>query len=67
MSSLFAAPKAPKIQPAPPPPQVDEAAKAAEEEARLSRRRGRAASILTGEQGVTTPLGNVGKSTLLGG
>ena len=46
MSSLLK-PKMPKIEPTPPPPTIDEAQLARNEQRRLSRRRGRAATIMS--------------------
>lgn len=48
------------------PPTVDEARQAAERGDLLRRRRGRAATVLTGSSGDTSAV-NVGTKTLLGG
>jgi hypothetical protein len=61
MSSLFK-PKMPKVQPTPPPPTIDEAQQRRIEERRLSRRRGRAASIMSTPE--SRMAGAVGTTTL---
>lgn len=69
MGGLFggSAPKPPKPpEPPPPPPTVDEARQSAENEQRLRRRKGRAANILTGKDGVSEEP-TVGTHALLGG
>lgn len=51
------APPMPKLPDPPLVPTVDEAAKAVEESDRLKKRKGRAATILTGKKGAATPKG----------
>lgn len=58
MSRLFKAPSVPdppKIEPPLPVPTIDDAGKARELQDRLRRRRGRAASVLTGSSGSGLP------------
>ena len=71
MTSLFSAPKAPTIAPAPPTPKEDPAAIAARAEAADRERRkrlagGRASTILTSPLG-DTGTANVSAAQLLGG
>jgi len=61
MSSLFK-PKMPKVQPTPPPPTIDEAQERRIEQRRMSRRRGRAASIMSTPE--SRMAGAVGTTTL---
>jgi hypothetical protein len=61
MSSLFK-PKMPKIEPTPAPPTIDEAQQRRIEERRLSRRRGRAATIMSSPE--SRMAGGVGTTTL---
>lgn len=65
---LFTKPDVPKLPtPAapPPPPTVEDAGVKAEQDAdALKKRRGRAATILTGQDGASAP--NVGTKSLLG-
>lgn len=58
MSRLFGTPKVPdppKIEAPPPVPTIDDAGRAREAQDRLLRRRGRAASVLTGSSGSGLP------------
>ena len=64
MSGLFK-PKMPKIEPPPPPPETDVAKQREIESTRLRRRKGRAASIMSTEQG--RQQGGVAMTKLLGG
>lgn len=60
----FSPPK-PKVPKAPaPPPTIDDSVALQEAQARIRERRGRAASMLTGERGIPSPLG---ASSILGG
>jgi len=65
MSGLFG--KAPKPEPPPPPPPAiaDEAVGDAAEIERLRKRRGRAATLLTSGEGITS-VADVARKTLLG-
>ena len=65
MSSLFK-PKMPKIEPTPPPPTIDEAQQARIEQRRLSRRRGRAATIMSSPESRVAGVGTTQLTSRLG-
>ena len=66
MSALFKTPKIPKPEAPPPIPTVDDAALRRNEQLRLRKRRGRAATLMSGVAGdPSTP--NVSAAHLLGG
>jgi hypothetical protein len=63
----FKSPKPPDPLPAPPPVRQGDAERMAREAADAARKRkGRAASILTGEKGLEGRLGPIGRPALLG-
>ncbi len=64
MSGLFSKPNIPAPVQPPPPPTVDEARAAVETRDQLVKRRGRRASVLTGDGGAASP--TVGKPSLIG-
>lgn len=64
MGSLFGGGKPPPPPPPPPVPTTDQARLRAEQSNALARKRGRAASVLTGPTGVDTP--PTSKPTLIG-
>ena len=66
MSSLFK-PKMPKIEPTPPPPTIDEAQQQRIEQRRLSRRRGRAATIMSSPESRMGGVGTTQLTSRLGG
>lgn len=62
---MFKTPKMPKMPDPPPPvPTIDDAAKRADDELRMRRRKGRAAYVMAGKTPQAAPV--VGQKTLTG-